>query len=554
MSIRRSKVFLSLIILVFSFSVIFLGVVYPYIHVERTDPGGSLHGLLCTETTDFFQYVSIIRSGLIKGEFLWHNPYAPKTFAPGLVHPTFIVLGHIAKIIHLDQFQMYFWGRLATCILFIISVLGLLFRIIKSQAGRLVGTILFFTITPIWTYAIVESIPAVTDPETYSRSELNALSRLMVVPPHHYLAICAFIILIFCISTKNIRWWNVLMTIVIGLFLPFIHPYVAFYSLGIVIFFFLLQIFLKVHRLVPLMFHILLYCAVCIPMLYVTKQSTKAIFGLTASLLSSGGGVHISVLTYLMAMGLIVIPFIIGMLQFRLWRTNSLLLLVGLWAVLPAIWYYTPLGIFSDSPNRLFQIMPQIAMGIIGAYGMTELAKRYRRIGYFIMIMVSVIFILYAAPVVIFAFNFFGFQNPPVGYSFIEDPPHYSFRIYNIIKPALPVLEREIPDGSVVIAGTHLSSVLSSVTGYYFINGHIGSTPNYTKQGAEVEQFFFGYNTYDEVMAFLNKYHAAGVIFGVDSIEFYRYTNRDFPYYKKIYDSGGVTIVKVELPKQPLQK
>lgn len=499
-------------------------------------PGESMHGFLVSQLQDFFEYVAMIRKGLVEGNFLWHNPYAPPSYPPILIHPLFLTLGHVARITHIDQFQMYFWSRFASVLLLTACIYRLAFRVLHTKRGQLLSILFFFTATSIWERSSCGGIPCLADPVTYSQAELNAFHRLLLLPPHHYLGICLLVMLFFHLVGAKINYRNGILTILLGLGISLIHSYVAIYTLGIFIVYSTVCVFMRKKELLPLFLHIFILCAVSLPILYMTQRNGTTHFGTTISFFFSRSGPHITPLTYLQAMGLIVVPSVVGFLTFPTWKKNPFLILVALWGLLPAIWYYTPLGLFKGSPHRLFQLMPQIPLGIMGAYGLSYLSERFKRVGGLFIGVTSVIFILYVLPIY------------TVGFPYITTTSNAEFTVNKLVKflyPLIPLLQQHTRKGSVVIAGNRLANMIPAFTHNHVVNGAVGDTPNYPVQADEVRQFFFGLDGNDAVTAFLKKYDASAVIFGVDSISFDLYANRTYPGFKNLYDQGGVSLFLV---------
>jgi hypothetical protein len=156
------------------------------------------------------------------------------------------------------------------------------------------------------------------------------------------------------------------------------------------------------------------------------------------------------------------------------------------------------------------------------------------------MSIMSILVILYAIPLFTVELNFLSATAK-------EEFLHY--KLYSMLKPMLPILKKQIPEKSIIIAGERISNMLPAFADYYVINGAASDTPDYPKHVEDVNNFYHWLPGNDAVTAFLKKYNASAVIFGADSISYYLYPQADYPHFVGLYDTIETTLVKVEIPK-----
>ncbi len=217
-----------------------------------------MYGYFYSHLEDYFIYVTLIRRGLDDHQILYHNPYSYLPTKAVLNHPFFMILGQVARIIQVDQYQMYVLARILT-VLFMISTVFLLIRKIFSRNSlqQLIATLLVFTSTGIWHIQNVAGLePMPINPTDDAANYFNAFYRFLLLPPHHFLAMGLFILFLLHIPSIKMSGKSFVITAILSILIIIIQPYYAFYLGPILGLFTLYKLIHSRSQSIPYFMHI----------------------------------------------------------------------------------------------------------------------------------------------------------------------------------------------------------------------------------------------------------------------------------------------------------
>jgi hypothetical protein len=223
----------------------------------------------------------------------------------------------------------------------------------------------------------------------------------------------------------------------------------------------------------------------------------------------------------------------------RLWKSPYLVPL--------ALWGYAPILLFALAPLqlpinqwRLFQSFQQIPLAFLAAISIYEIA-RSTRIYYLIIGLTCLVLAAYGS--VAYGTQYQLQTKQSISRFINLFTPNYILRAYDY-------LEANTPVDSVVLAGEFTSNMIPEHTHNRVIIGHSGNNRNYEQKKKEVYVFLSGNMPFDQVPAFLRKYHVSYIVFGGDAPTYAQSPYAGLPYLHEVYnDNNYISVIEVRLEK-----
>lgn len=523
---QRNK---NVLLIFFVFAVAILSHCIPFVLLEQQIPRESLTGFLNSYQPDFFQYVAIIRMGKEEGKLLFVNPYSEENFAPMVLQPLYTVSGLLSKPTNITPFQVYFALRLISLLSYVAGALLLIFAITPKFRIRALSSLFFLSATAIWSVVHDSGGMYLLDPQTFTKN-FNALFRLLLLPPHHVLAIslALFLAALFIKSKKDPR--IIILFFFGGLGLSLLHPYITIIFLIILSSSFVITTLVtRTISLRHLIFLGGLFSGV-VPILGYDYYMYNYVWHQPSFM---GGARTIELFTVIKSVGFVALPAFFSVFNKKLWKTQSFWIL-WMWALCPLVLYFSPKVIPISGNYRFFQISPHIAWGILAALGVDQIIKM-RYIGKWLGIAITVSIVGYMLPM-------YPVQIP---YAVSRANPEYYWHfIYTVSNGVFGFLKTTKP-GSVVLAGETVSAMIPAMTKNRVIVGHNGNANNYDEKLGEIRRFYYGLIPVTQVPDFLRRYRVSYIIYGIDSSAFHETPYAKEPYLKEVYSDGGVSVVQV---------
>jgi len=495
-------------------------------------PAGTVYSYTYGHTGDFYQYVSIIKSGR-EGHLLYHNQFSEENYPIVPLHPFLHLIGFLSRPFPLNPFIILFSTRIISLTLFFFSVYFIIRNVFTSFTHRVLAAILFFFSTNFWTADWTNGKLQIVNPVLYS-DYFSIVAKMFRIPPHHFLAFFCFITVLLLLSRHRITPLHMFCIFILTVSIGLLQPYVLF----------LLCIFIG--------------CALLVNVIKYRKISQKEV--IMAVLISIGGIVLLyyiyiikSVLRgstegilswlplgfplslYLQGLGPLIIlaPF---SLLFRTYWEKPFVRFLFIWAFLPIGLFLLPVIHIPSQTTRLFQIYQQLPLAILATITIGQVSKTLKHP----MILITLVGIA--------AFFYGAFPLAVQEYDDLTSISTNNMVVYtpDYILQSFSFLQNNTAKKSVVLTGETISMMIPAFTDNRVMIGHEGDTHNYPEKLA-LENAFFN-NTLSEkaVRTFLRDHHISYIIFGIDAPPYESSSYKNFPEFRKVYSDGIITIVRVD--------
>lgn len=518
-----------MILLVVVFTILFSNII-PILSIEQKLPGAVPYGFFMSHPPDYFFYVSMIRQGREDNTLFFTNQYDPIHLRTYIIQPFYNTVGVLTRFFPIDQFQTYFLTRMVSALLFYLVFIELVFKVLPQNRQRLFAILLFSIITAFNVASVCEGIACRGEPQTYASAYFNAWLRLLILPPHHYLALLVVMKFLLRLPNLKITYVSLFITILMSVILGLLHPYIAssFFSI-----FFLTVVAKSIFKralLKDIAVHLFILGFIVALLAVYTKIQTRYELG-TISLFvqyeyfveyvkALGIGSFLLVLSLFFMRNIAKLPYGISMI---------------VWAIFPALAIITPVLRSLLGEYRIFQIMQHIPISIIGGFVLDMMIKKFKTIG---IITTSIIFILTIYILTPIYTVHWKYMTTPGTVEF------FRYRIFSIVKSMVPSLNTKGPEYKVVLSGDLVSAMLPALGPYRVVNARIGNTPDLEQGLVDVQQFYYGLPE-EQLIQFFNTYKPSSVLFGIDTVTFNASQYRNSPHLKETFRIGEISHAEV---------
>ncbi len=170
------------------------------LYVLKTPPGHTflfIHNYI----EDYYYYLHLMRQGW-EGNWLATSWLTPEVFPGAFVNVWFLLLGHLAKFMHLSLPVMYLTSRIAGAGVLLYFSYLLIGRVFSDSRIKRIVALLFVSFSTYW-WGWTNSNPTVA-PLVHDWTELDPLFRLSYMPHHLWAKICMVAAFLMLLKQKNL--------------------------------------------------------------------------------------------------------------------------------------------------------------------------------------------------------------------------------------------------------------------------------------------------------------------------------------------------------------
>lgn len=518
-----------LIMVVVVCTILFSNII-PILSIQQKLPGAVAYGFFKSHPEDYFQYVSMIRQGKEHNSLLFTNQYDSTQLRTYFIQPFYNIVGVVTQFLPFDQFQIYFLIRMISALLFYLVFLELVFKVLSQNRQRLFAILLFSTITAFSVASVCEGIACRMDPQTYAGAYFNAWLRLLILPPHHYLALLLVMKFLIRIPNLNISYRSLLITILMSVVLGLLHPYIAssFFSI------FFITVFVKSIAkrafLKELTVHLFILGFIVALLAVYTKIQTRYELGSVFRYVQ-----YEYVIEYIKALGTGSLLLVLSMFFIRKIVKLPHGIPMVVWAIFPGLAILTPIIRTLLGEYRIFQIMQHIPISILGGFVLDYIIKKFKIIGIITTTGLFLVILYILAPVYLIHWKYM--TNP-------GSVEFFQYKIFSIVKSMVPSLNMTGPAYKVVLSGDMVSAMLPALGPYRVVNARIGNTPDLEQSLVDVQQFYYGLPE-QQLIRFFNTYHPSSALFGIDTVTFSTSQYTHSPYFTETARMGEISLVEI---------
>lgn len=180
----------------------------------RSIPAGTVFPLVHGYAEDYYYYLHIMRQGF-DGHSAATSKLTPEVFEPQFVVPFFLILGHIARIVHQPLPVAYTVARLTGAVISIILCTVFLFFLFpKSRQTRIMGLLLIIFSGYFWVWK--GGAPAVS-PLVHAWVELDPMVRFSYIPHHLWSKVFMLLMFLFLITRTVGKQQTLLLVVFAGI-------------------------------------------------------------------------------------------------------------------------------------------------------------------------------------------------------------------------------------------------------------------------------------------------------------------------------------------------
>lgn len=535
-TIRYKNLSIPLLFLICSLMVNMLVLSPIYSRVKQTPPG-TQYAYAEGFVLDYYAYVAWIKRGM-NGQILVTSPYTQESQTPVLFHPLYPMLGMLAKIGTISQFEAYVLARLVATNLLLLLLYHLMGTVLVTKSRMLWSAIFLLTSGTFWYPIVKAGTLSIIEPLSWS-TNFNVVQKFYL-PPHHLFAIVSILYsLILLFRDKNspqILTTSIILGLIAGLFNPAIVTWILF-SLAIL---FLAQLIKNRFRFDPMTKKILIYTStVSLAVLYHMFIFTHVYPWTRLYELTKAFNPKVTLVEYITALGPLFL-FSLPVLFLTSIRTKTTMQFLMIWAYLPVVLFSFIGNIIPLNYTKLFQSYQWIPLSLLAGISIDAIIKkfsglpRFRFVPYLIM----VLYILYT----IF----------PIPYTLAKIqtqilPNHYNAYIPLPAVNALIYLDEQSPKDSVVLAGEYISNLIPAFTHNRVILGRDDAATDYYVKRERANEFLQGTMNQSAAQQFLTDYSISSILFGIDSKPYSVLPLHNYPFLQESFRDGSVSVVTVAL-------
>ena len=498
-------VFLTLLVFIISFYYLF--------YYSSIAPAGTVFPLIHNHNFDYNFYLSLMRQSM-EGRWLFITRFSPEVFPPRFVYFTFLLLGKVAQITHLDLTHMYLLSRLVLGIIFI-SLIYLLIRLTVSKSKeRILAFFLTLFGTGFWTLTRSTDGELIINRFLSFWTEIDFLERFVYIPHHllgKVLVVGALILLYQSILLKRKKL--LVLAIITGFLSGLSSPY-ALANLELTLTITLIHsaiLFGKdKNMLVRIIVNLLLFIvfsSLSLVYLRIIEQGTypwnnylgweKVDFPISTTHLFYSLGPNF-------IFSLIALP--------HLFKTKRLIYIILIsWILTPwlGILVLSRLSLLSNV--RFLSSSYFIPLGILGSIGIGITSAKLSQ-----LIKVSqklILIILLIILTFIFAIDI---RTSLVGQLKSFSPNHYNVFIPKQVLSAFQFLNTTTPADTVILSQGFMGNLIPAYSHNKTVRGHPNASYNYDQKDGELGHFF-AQEDLNFARELLDKYNVDYVFFSLDT-------------------------------------
>lgn len=519
-------IFLCAVVIVSAFGPLF----YLYLH----SPAGTQFRFADGFFYDYYHYLMKIQSGMM-GYAGYYNRYTDVPQPVSYGHALFPLMGMISAALGFYRADIvYLISRIVALIFLFVVMYRVVSTIFSDRGCRILAYVLFFTGTSGYAITRVSGVLRAVEPISFS-GFYNALSKFPA-PPHHLLASTLLLlagILAYGSGQKKQRYVSLA---VISFFIGMLQPFIGI--VGILSFWFVVGYTLVLGKrlerrdVVPA---IIFSVAGIGPVGYYGYLFSHVLPWTIWAHTTFGYNFQTDFLGYVTA-NIMYVPFLIFLIPVFKKLPKSILFYVGWGAVIPTVLY--PLatrGALLSLP-RLLQVQQYIPLTIAAAFGLYTVLKGNR-----VYLQRTIICILCVGAVL---FAVLPWQTAMAESMTYKQAGYYNVFIPNDFIDALRFLETKTISESVVLTGEYMSAVIPAFTHNRVILGRADVVSDYDVKLRGLYAMFNGHPDEVQVKKYLDTYHIAYVLFGVDTPPYAEpYTS--YAFFIPVFVNDTVTIVRV---------
>jgi hypothetical protein len=504
-----------------------------YIHGLTLAPPNTSLSLSFSHQGDYYQLLHYIYSGM-HGYLLYDVPYIELAVQPMILVPIYFVAGWLfSPVIH-SHIAIMLLLRIVTTVCYFFCFLFLVKKLFSSFIFRFMSVILMVSFTSFWTKS-ADAYGAIFLLPILGRDGFSVFSKFQL-PPHHYVAIIAMMVSLFLLAEKPWTKKRMLLLVITTCTVGFMYTYhltllvVIAGSNGI------LEgittrnwkkgIYIMLPVLIPATVIYAYYSSITAAAFPWTKVSILSLFLIQ---------IHPNeIKLYILALGPIFILSSLFLIPLFSKKTNRLLQLLFLWAILPLFEIIFPNTLEFLRPYNTHQYIP---LSLLTTAGFSHLVSKHK----FFLTLAPVIIIasiLYAVPPYIAVFQRKEAVDPTIDFQ--------TYIPNNLLK-TFSYMEKNILTHTYVLAGPNVGMMIPAFTQDRVIVGQSDSIEYYVERKNAVQMVFYYYSMgMDSVglKQFLQKYHISYILFGTDAPS-YRGNETIYPFLKETHREGGISLVKV---------
>lgn len=528
----RKHIFL-IAFIILSATIVVAGIT-AYQRIERQKTPELLPTHALGNTNDYHQYIYLLKLGR-EGHILYHNAYSEETIPDVLLQPIYNIAGFLSRPFPVSLYAVYFAFQTVSLIFLFFCIYLLITKIFQRTSSRLFAAILFFTATGFW--YITSFSPLIMHSFTLVDYDFDLFLKYHAIPPHHNIALALIILIFLCLTDGKKR--SLTAAGIMAFLLALIHPYILA----------MLLFMLFVNAAVETIIEKKIYNRATKDFIFILLWAIPPLayqYYLIWFLLRFRTGVDgvlsflprsISWHDYLEALGPIFFAAIPSVLLFAQLKKYSLTRFLFLWAFVPILFFFFPDFHLPFAVWRLFQIYQHIPLAMLTTLWIVRMINP-KSLKITIMIIATIGATTYGILAYTERLNEI---TLPGGLS-----AHFNYFIPKELTDVYQFLDTNTPSDSVVIASEWVSNMIPSLTHNRVVIGHLGNNRNYNMKLWEVEHFFSGTLSSDDVRSFLKEHNVSYIIFGFDAPTFIQTSYASLPFLHVIYgDQADVSVVAV---------
>jgi hypothetical protein len=499
-------------------------------------PPGTRYAYVTGHAGDYYGYIYMIRRGR-EGHLLYRNPFTEIRSGEGFVHPFFHIVGWLSRPFSAAPFMVYSIVRATALCALLTTVFVLIYKTFPSGRLRITASVLFLSATSWWTLSRENGVFTQYTAETYS-DYFDIFSKYNRIPPHHLFGLICFIGIFLVLSMSKAGLKNNIILVVLAAVLGFVQPYLSL-ILMISIIIFSISRFLLHRRKAGIVGESVLVCVVSGIALLVNQYVLLHILNVPFASVGilQGSDQRVMFVPYISAIGPLLF-IALGSVFHRKYRTKPIVAFLYIWAFAPIVLFLLPVVSNVNGAYRLYQTFQQIPLALLSAISLDILLLRMNRIA---GNMVIACFL--GASILYGGIRYGYFQNR---HAAGIQPYYFNYYIPVYLDAIFRKLNTGTKPDSVVLANDVLSGMIPAMTHNKVMIGQESDANDYQEKLKNVNYFYSGHMTQDEVEQFLGKHKIAYVMFGLNSPPLESTPYDGYGVWRDFYNSDGVRVVEVK--------
>ncbi len=451
---------------------------------------------------------------------------------PVLMHPLFLLTGHVARIVHTTPYSALFALRIVSTVIFFVSVLAVAKKILAKPTHIVLFLVVFLTAGSLYTkegQSILYPIPWFTG--------FTALGKF-ILPPHHLLALACIMGIILLLDKQHTTKGFLLPLLMLGS-IGFLNPSILFVAYCVLLPGILRSLYkmaqTKTIRLSPAI--ILVLCTIPIlaynQYLFATTDPWKLMYELMKNFRPP-----VSFLDYIRSLGLVFPISLIVLALKKSWKNMHILSLLS-WVFIP-IFLFPLLGtLIPMNESRLFQMYQLIPLSVLASL---VLSTAFEYVSSHIpRVLPSFLYAVCITGIIIFSYI-------PIHASWKENQSLTSWNNYALFATqdmmnTYRFLASQNND-DVVVAGETVSLIVAALTPHRVLLGRDDTVRNYYERRAEIFDFLNGKLSKQELQSFLEKFRVRYTVFGIDTYPWSAVPYQSYGVVEKQTNIGQITIIE----------